>query len=278
MAATTAAKQLSAADLPYWDASSPDWTSEELQDVEIGPAAGSQQHSHTLIYLHGYGGRGKGYLPEFLERLPSGFPAPWIHGRAHAPGLRVVLPTARRLQQPWGPTGTAWHGYVSADSNQVGDTTSLDETRYRLAKIIQDEISTLRGGAEKVFLGGFSQGCAAALDVYLREGSKLGLGGFVGSVGFVPSDKLGFRGADAAIEMLIKDAKQAARPLWLQSAKDDEWIPWGSLVKKSLKPMISAKVAGLKVKTVSGRGHLINDWEGCFLADFICEHAPDSYT
>lgn len=59
-------------------------------------------------------------------------------------------------------------------------------------------------GAEKVFLGGLSQGCTAALDLYLRL-APLHLGGFVGSVGFLPSEAMGFKGADEALERLLGD-------------------------------------------------------------------------
>ena len=78
----------------------------------------------------------------------------------------------------------------------------MEETRVRLEEMVREEVSVL--GGEKVFLGGLSQGCTAALDVYLRL-APLNLGGFVGSVGFLPSDAMGFKGADEAMERLLGD-------------------------------------------------------------------------
>ena len=61
-----------------------------------------------------------------------------------------------------------------------------------------------------MFLGGASQGCTMALDVYLRLACELQLGGFVGSIGFVPTDSKGFRGTNRALRQLLADKEQAA--------------------------------------------------------------------
>ncbi|CAL1130369.1 unnamed protein product [Cladocopium goreaui] len=94
--------------------------------------------------------------------------------------------------------------YERADSNRVGDPSSLEQTRQRLEKILREEVALLGGRSELVFLGGLSQGCTAALDIYLQLASKLRLGGFVGSVGFLPRDAMGF-GNDERIEALLQD-------------------------------------------------------------------------
>ena len=134
----------------------------------------------------------------------------------------------------------------------------------------------LGGAASSVFLGGLSQGCTAALDVYMREGPTLGLGGFVGSVGFLPSDADGFEGADEAVERFLADPVQSRRPLWLQSAKDDQWVPWGDLVEPSLR-RLRGRATGLRHRTVRGRGHVIEEWEGDLLNEFVREHAGGAF-
>eukprot|EP00434_Breviolum_minutum_P033419 symbB.v1.2.029571.t1/scaffold3255.1/size60169/1 len=111
--------------------------------------------------------------------------------------------------------------YESADSNRVGDLTSLQKTRQRLEKILQEEAA--RVGEDKVFLGGLSQGCTAALDIYVT--TSLQLGGFVGSVGFVPSDDMGFVGADDALEKLMQDQVKRERPVHFTSC--------GAMAKRS---------------------------------------------
>lgn len=244
-------------------------------DGTWGPQEG-HPHRCTLVYLHAFGRCGKEYMPPLLDHLSPGFPCPWVPEGDLAPGLRVVLPTAQKLQLPWGPLETSWHAYVAADSNRVGDPDSLAETRARLAKILEEEVDRLNGDASLVFIGGLSQGCTTALDTYLREAPRLGLGGFVGSVGFLPSDEDGFEGSDAALDQLIACEAQALRPVWLQCALDDQWVPW-ALAKKSLQ-RAQGRLPGLALREVEGRGHIIDDWEGHWLNDFMREHVASAYT
>lgn len=260
---------------PRWDPTAPVFTKEELEDTAAGPVEG-HPHVCTLIYLHAFGRCGKEYVPPLLDRLSPGFPAPWVRDENCAAGLRVVLPTAKKMHLCWGPVETSWHDYASADNNNVGDPASLAETRERLASILREEIERLGGAASSVFLGGLSQGCTAALDVYMREGPTLGLGGFVGSVGFLPSDADGFEGADEAVERFLADPVQSRRPLWLQSAKDDQWVPWGDLVEPSLR-RLRGRATGLRHRTVRGRGHVIEEWEGDLLNEFVREHAGGAF-
>eukprot|EP00931_Biecheleriopsis_adriatica_P001924 TRINITY_DN102476_c0_g1_i1.p1 TRINITY_DN102476_c0_g1~~TRINITY_DN102476_c0_g1_i1.p1 ORF type:complete len:347 (-),score=59.12 TRINITY_DN102476_c0_g1_i1:51-1091(-) len=267
------------ANAPRWDPTAPLFTEDELEDT-VEDCQEDHAHACTLVYLHAFGRCGKEYRQPLLDRLSPGFSCPWASPRAgdRAPGLRVVLPTARLLRQPWGPVETSWHAYTSPDSNDVGDRVTLLDTRKRLAALLRDEISLLGGRADRVFLGGLSQGCTAALDVYLCEGAQLGLGGFVGSVGFWPSDGLGFAGANEAMKRLKADREQSWKPVWLQSALDDQWVPWQELVRPSLEAARGGmNLPGLEVKTVSGRGHVIDQWEGDWLHAFVSAHAPEAF-
>lgn len=229
-------------------------------------------HTCTLIYLHGYAGKGCEYVG---EEMPSCYP--WMDGGDRAPGLRVVLPTAPKLKQPWGDMETSWYCYARPNRNNVGNFLSLAATRERLLRVVLREIDLLKGAADHVFLGGLSQGCTVALDTYLRQASRLGLGGFVGSVGFWPSEANGFSGAEKVLKALITHETQRFRPVWLQCATDDyHQVPWKSLVQPSLRK-IEGRLAGLQVRTVSGRGHNIDEWEGHILNDFMRRYACDAY-
>lgn len=238
----------------------------------VGPRPGSC-HASTIVYLHGYTRSGEEYLPEG----PLAFCMPWVPGGDRAPGLRAVLPTAERLQQPWGDCETSWYGYSHPRRNHVGNPATLRATRARLRDLLLAEVRRLGGEASRLFLGGSSQGCAAALDVYLREAPRLGLGGFVGSTGFVPLESLGFRGAGAALQRLAADAEQARRPVWIQCATDDSrLVPWENLVRPSLR-RAEGRLPGLAVREVAGRGHAIEDWEGHIVNDFMRTHACEAY-
>jgi len=241
-------------------------------DVCVNAAAG-HHHRYTLIYLHGYTRSGEEYLPE----SDLSFSMPWVAGGDRAPGLRAVLPTAPSMQQPWGDVGPSWYGYLAPNRNDVGDAAALISTRRRLAQLVRDEVRRLGGAAHRVFLGGASQGCTVALDTYLREASRLGLGGFVGSIGFVPSDSKGFAGATGALERLIANKTQAKRPVWMQCATDDRRdVPWQCVVRPSLR-RVAGRLPGLLIREVSGRGHGIEDWEGHIVNDFVRQYAADAY-
>lgn len=234
-------------------------------DHEVSPAEG-HRHTCTLIYLHGFGEKGQRYRRQ-------GRKLPWVEGRDGEAssaskrlydGLRVVLPTARRLEQPWGEIKPAWYAYSTKVENRVGDVESLESSRVRIAQLLRVEIKRLGGAASRVFLGGVSQGCVVGLDVYMREASTLGLGGFVGVAGYLPSDSNGFEGADAALTSLLG----SHAPIWLMCPTDDQkYIPW-KLAKSSLQ-RARGKFPGFVERKVNGRGHNVGDWEGEFLGEFL---------
>lgn len=243
----------------------PPFAKNYFRDVKVHPAKGAE-HSCTLVYLHGYGGKAARYL-----RKGNGLP--WVEGRSgEGPnpfaGLRVVLPTAHRLRQPWGETKPAWYAYGAKQDNTVGDFKSLEATRRRLSALVRAEVAKLGGEGHRVFVGGLSQGCGVALDTYLREAPSLGLGGFLGVAGWVPSDDDGFVGADEAMEGLLASRTQRKRPFWLMLPTDDtKFMPW-PFVAASLR-RACGRLPGLLSRKVSGRGHGVGDWEGEFLQDFL---------
>jgi len=180
---------------------------------------------------------------------------------------------APRMQQPWGDTRRSWYIYKGLQRNGIGDHDTLENSRRSVLELLRREIARLGGRGDRCFLGGLSQGCTVALDIYLRHGPELGLGGFVGSVGFVPSDSMGFKGVDQALRKFLEDPVQITRPLWLQCATDDgSDVPW-NLVKTSVMPL-DGRVPGLLVNKVRGRGHCVDDWEARWLCDFISKYAP----
>lgn len=227
------------------------------------------KHECTLIYLHGCSCRASQYLED-------GWHLPWT-GKDRWGGLRTVLPDAKVTMEPWGESERAWHAYVKRSSNRVGDYSTLQSTRERLAHIVYAEVERLGGRGDRVFLGGASQGCTVALDTYFLQARKLLLGGFVGSVGFIPNDHQGYHGATRALEKLIVDKEQRHRPIWLQCATDDhELVPWRSTVKPSL-CRVEGRLPGIHVKEVKGRGHILDEWEGDFVRDFLEKFAPPSH-
>lgn len=218
-----------------------------------------------MIYLHGLGGSGSDYLNAESDLL-----WPWRLGTSYAAGLRAVFPTAPLVKQPWGETIGSWYQYLDITSNQVSDLNGLERTREALDEVIHEEVLRLEAGC--VFLGGISQGCNFALDAYLR--SPHNLGGFVGSVGFVPGDAWGFRGADEHLRKLQSRRKKAARPVWLQAAEEDSEVPF-ELVKSSLERI--DHWPGFRLERLQALGHDIGQREATLLGDFLKAHAEDAF-
>eukprot|EP00439_Symbiodinium_sp_Y106_P080098 s234_g18.t2 len=242
----------------------------ELDGHMVSPLTGSP-HRYTLIYLHGLGGTGGSYVSADSE-----LELPWRLGESYAPGLRAVLPSAPNMEQPWGEELASWYVYRALTSNEVADAESLASVRRALDEVIRNEVRRLDGDGRRVFLGGISQGCNIALDAYLRLASTLNLGGFVGSVGFLPSDRQGFPGSDMALRTLLEDSRQALQPVWLQSAPGDmDEVPY-DLVQSSLLRARSGW-AGLHLQNIEGVGHDIGQFEASFLNEFLRQHASDAY-
>jgi len=165
----------------------------------------------------------------------------------------------------------------SQNSTRTCKQATLNDTREWLSEIVHDELARLGGKSERLFLGGASQGCTVAMDSYFRLTLQLRLGGFVGNTGFVPSDRMGFTGANATLNAVLEDEELAARPLWIQCAVDDrKEVPWDSLANPSLQ-RIRGKLSKLCVREVSGRGHSIEDWEGHVVNDFIRFYCKFAY-
>ncbi|CAE7368511.1 unnamed protein product [Symbiodinium microadriaticum] len=245
-------------------------TATELDGHIVSPVTGSP-HRYTLIYLHGLGGAGGSYVSADSE-----LELPWRLGDSYAPGLRAVLPSAPSMAQPWGEELASWYVYRALTSNEVADAESLASVRRALDEVIRNEVRHLAGDGRRVFLGGISQGCNMALDAYLRLASTLNLGGFVGSVGFLPSDRQGFPGSDRALRTLLEDSRQVLQPVWLQSAPGDaDEVPY-DLVQSSLLRARSGW-AGLQLQKIEGVGHDIGQFEASILNEFLRQHASDAY-
>lgn len=122
-------------------------------------------HRCTLIYLHAFKSGLRGYARR--SELYS------------SAGVRIVMPRAPTLNISCygGRSFASWYDYLSDNCGTAEDDldeVSLADTRSRLFALIDAECSRFecpKGGtrsAERVFIGGCSQGCGVALDVALR--------------------------------------------------------------------------------------------------------------
>jgi len=133
----------------------------------------SLQPRFSLIFLHGFCNTAEHYANSEAFEL------------FRLQGLRVVLPTAPRLQisAHSGKRQNAWYNYLTDHDGEREDDIdemSMQESRLRLNRLIDLEAARV-GGHSRVILGGASQGCCAAFDVFARFPQPLA--GFVGFVG-----------------------------------------------------------------------------------------------
>eukprot|EP00826_Nyctotherus_ovalis_P050612 TRINITY_DN6228_c0_g1_i15.p1 TRINITY_DN6228_c0_g1~~TRINITY_DN6228_c0_g1_i15.p1 ORF type:complete len:198 (+),score=14.63 TRINITY_DN6228_c0_g1_i15:5-598(+) len=126
-------------------------------------------HESTLIWLHGENESGKRY-------------ASWFNceNSIVPQSTKVVLPSA-----PERRFGTSlmnvWYN-PRITSSAYGDELLIWSWNY-IAKIIKSEAKLLNNLHDRIFLGGFSQGCSLALWVYLKY--KAAFGGFCGFSGYL---------------------------------------------------------------------------------------------
>ena len=90
-----------------------------------------------------------------------------------------MLPAADYRDDWYGEKGRAWYKFVRNSDGEPEDfpeTDSLAGTKKRLDSLVNKEVT--RVGSKNVFLGGSSQGCAAAFHCFASSSDTLG--GFLG--------------------------------------------------------------------------------------------------
>jgi len=130
----------------------------------------------SVIWMHGLGADGSDFVPIVKELDLSGCPA-----------IRFVFPNAPQIPVSvnGGYVMPAWYDIRSADLLNREDEAGLRASQKSLEELIAIELT---GGAEKIILAGFSQGCAMALQTGLRQSTKLA--GLLCLSGYLPLSQL----------------------------------------------------------------------------------------
>ncbi|KAI2470471.1 Alpha/Beta hydrolase protein [Annulohypoxylon bovei var. microspora] len=145
------------------------------------------RHTHTAILLHGRGGTGEDFAEELLDSI--GLTEETVAQRL--PAWRWVFPSSKQL---WSTTFEeelpAWfeaHSLTDVTARQDLQLPGIRESVQHLRAILNDEIVRLDGSADRVVLGGISQGAAIAIWVLLcRDIPARRLGAFVGASTWLP--------------------------------------------------------------------------------------------
>ncbi len=153
-------------------------TGPEPLELLVKDPEGNVEPRCTVIWLHGLGADAHDFesLPEQLAEYD-------------APAARFIFPNAPKRSltiRPDFPT-RAWYDILSNDFVGQEDTSGLSKMHLQISQIINSIVSS---GllAEKIFLGGFSQGAAMALYSSLRQARTLA--GCIALSGYLPAGNL----------------------------------------------------------------------------------------
>lgn len=170
----TSKKQQTSSDIrnsPSTKKNTPSAMSNYLDTVEIESATNP---SVAIIWMHGLGADANDFVPIVQELDLSGLP-----------GIRFVFPNAPTMPVTinGGYVMRAWYDILGTDIARREDEKGLRASQVEIEKLIAREVA--RGiPANKIFLAGFSQGCAMTLQTGLRYPQKLA--GLLCLSGYVP--------------------------------------------------------------------------------------------
>nr|POE51641.1 acyl-protein thioesterase 1 [Quercus suber] len=216
--------------------------------MEIHPA--SATHTHTIILLHGRDSIAAEFAAEFLESqasdartLPERFPhVKWVF-----PGA-----TPQRAARFACEMSQWFDMHSTTEPHARADEQDLRASVRQIIDVVGAETALV--GAERVVLGGISQGCAVGVHALLHDGVRLA--GFVGWCGWLPR---GYATASAT----AGGARET--PVLLGHARDDEVIDvsYGAEMRDALRGI------GMDVRwcQYEDGGHWVNEPRG--IDDFV---------
>jgi lysophospholipase II len=140
-------------------------------------------HTHTIILLHGRGSNG----PEFAQELFEARTSKGLTLQEHLPGWKWVFPSSQtRFSTLFEQEMEEWFDIYSLTDPTLREelqTQGLQQSVAFICQLIEEEVDAVGGDAQRVVLGGISQGCATAVRAML---SSRDLGAFVGFCSWMP--------------------------------------------------------------------------------------------
>ena len=130
----------------------------------------------SVIWMHGLGADGNDFVPVVKELDLTGCPA-----------IRFIFPNAPHIPISinGGYVMPGWYDIRAADLLIREDEAGLRKSQAEIEELIAIEQA---GGAEKIILAGFSQGCAMTLQTGLRQSTPLA--GLLCLSGYLPLHQL----------------------------------------------------------------------------------------
>ncbi|TVY45154.1 Acyl-protein thioesterase [Lachnellula occidentalis] len=215
----------------------------DLQD-RIYVVAPTQGHTHTIILLHGRDSTASEFASELFESqasddriLPEIFPTfKWVF-----PGANPRM--SARFQVEMSQWFDMWD--VEKHEERVDlQKEGLDESGSFIDAVIRKEILSI--AADRIILGGISQGCATAAATALIDGNHK-LGGFIGFSSWMPL-------------VARTPVQQYTIPVFLAHCKDDDMVPVEN--GRNLRQDLEKRGLDVTWKEYEDGGHWINEPQG----------------
>jgi len=236
-----------------------------LQPLKFASVAARAKHTATVIFVHGLGDTGHGWAPvaEMFSHDPALSHVKWI--LPHAPIMSVTANMGMRMP--------SWFDIVSFDFKDE-DEPGILKTSHSLNQLISAEVDA-GIPADRIVLGGFSQGGAMSLLTGLTTERKLG--GVAVLSGWLPlKDKF---------KAMVSDHIKSI-PIFWGHGQDDPLVryTWGSqsvdFLTSHLKitrfglPEPSARTPGVAFHSYPGVEHSTNEEELGDLRSWIAKVIP----
>ncbi|CAF2830583.1 unnamed protein product [Rotaria sp. Silwood2] len=213
----------------------------------------NDKHTASLIFLHGLGDVGESWLEVFdMYNIPK-----------YARHVKFIFPTApiRKITLNYGMSMTGWFDAHGLDRSSKEDQKGILEASKYLNDLIEDEI---KNGipSERIMVGGFSQGGAAALHAVLTTSHMLA--GVLALSTWLPL-------SSTFPKALVAGDKKLNLPILQCHGKQDPVVQmeWGRLSEKAFKAMGFKKYV---FKEYDGMVHSSSDEEIKDVIAFIKQH------
>ncbi|CAG8595747.1 5156_t:CDS:2 [Paraglomus brasilianum] len=227
--------------------------SSELTSV-IQQACGPQ-HTATVFFLHGLGDSGEGWAPA-ADQI-----------RKAMPHVKFILPNApvRPITINGGYHMPGWFdifelGHLERMLGAGEDEAGILNSMTSISRLIRDEVNS-GIPAQRIVVGGFSQGCAIALATSLTSEYKFA--GIIGLSGFVPSRN--------KILSMAADANKTT-PIFLAHGNADEVIPFE--IGKMTSELLTSKGYNVTFKSYPRLGHTFGTAEARDMTAFLQQVIP----
>nr|CAH7713244.1 unnamed protein product [Callosobruchus chinensis] len=207
----------------------------------------TSKHTATLIFLHGLGDTGQGWASAMAALRP--------------PHVKVICPTANTMPVTLngGYRMPSWFDLKTLDESGPEDEPGIKAAAKQVHTLIDTEISA-GIAADRIVVGGFSQGGALALYSMLTYPKKLA--GVVALSCWLPIAKT-FPAAKKSPDDV---------PVFQCHGDCDPIVPykWGQMTASVLKTMLN----NVDFKTYQGVGHTSSDQELMDMKQFLEKYLP----